>query len=90
MQLSLGWGLGVAGAGLTVLIAATILSALTIADAGESARRASGGEGYDHAVCASCALAVAAAVALLYLPLPWGGIGAAGVIAALAVSLRCV
>ena len=88
VQAALGWGLGVAGAGLTVLIAVTILAVLVVTDALDGTRAAVTDDHYDVTVCVVVTLAVAVAIACLYLPLPWGGLCAAAVVAVLVVALR--
>lgn len=92
VQAALGWGLGVAGAGLTLLIAVSLLAVLVFTDAldgrPEQHGDTDGDERYDLVMCAGAALAVAVAIACLYLPPPWGGLAAATVLAALVVTLR--
>jgi hypothetical protein len=90
VQAALGWGLGVAGAGLTVLIAVSLLAVIFFTDVlrGGSELPHDDDESYDLVRCTVVAVAVAVAVACLYLPLPWGGLCAALVLAVLAVSLR--
>jgi len=88
VQAALGWGLGVAGAGLTVLLAVMILGVLVVTDALDGSQTAATDDRYDVTVCAVVTLVVAIAIACLYLPLPWGGLCAAAVLAALVVALR--
>jgi hypothetical protein len=88
VQAALGWGLGVAGAGLTVLLAVMILGVLVVTDALDGSQTAATEDRYDVTVCAVATLVVAIAIACLYLPLPWGGLCAAAVLAALVVALR--
>lgn len=88
VQVALGWGLGIAGAGLTVLVAVSILGVLVVTDALDGAEMAATDDRYDVVVCAAATIAVAIAIACLYLPLPWGGLCAATVLAALVVALR--
>jgi hypothetical protein len=88
VQAALGWGLGVAGAGLTVLLAVMILGVLVVTDALDGTETTATGDRYDVTVCAAATLAVALAIACLYLPLPWGGLCAAAVLAVLVVALR--
>jgi hypothetical protein len=88
VQAALGWGLGVTGAGITVLIAVSILGVLVVADALDGGQAPATEDRYDLVVCAAATLAVAVAIACLYLPLPWGGLCAAAVLALLVVALR--
>lgn len=88
VQAALGWGLGVAGAGLTVLVAVSILGVLVVTDALDGSRVPPIDDRYDVVVCAGATIAVAIAIACLYLPLPWGGLCAAAVLAGLVVALR--
>jgi hypothetical protein len=90
VQAALGWGLGVAWAGLTVLVAVMLLAVLVVTDAlgGRPEDLRDEGESYDLVRCASVATTVAVAIACLYLPLPWGGLLAAAVLAGLVVTLR--
>lgn len=91
VQAALGWGLGVAGAGITVLVAVMLLAVLVFTDAlGGRDEAADESEGYDLAMCAAVAITVAAAIACLYLPLPWGGLAAALVLSGLVVTLRLI
>jgi hypothetical protein len=90
VQAALGWGLGVAGAGLTVLVAVMLLAVLVVTDAlgGRPQQTEDEEEHYDLLVCGAVATTVAVAIACLYLPLPWGGLCAAVVLAGLVVALR--
>jgi len=88
VQAALGWGLGVAGAGITVLMAVSILGVLVVTDALDGSPAPATDDRYDVLVCALVTLAVAIAIACLYLPLPWGGLCAAAVMATLVVALR--
>lgn len=88
VQAALGWGLGIAGAGLTVLVAVSILSVLVVTDALAGIQTAATDDRYNVVVCAGAAIAVAIAIACLYLPMPWGGLCAATVLAGLVVALR--
>jgi hypothetical protein len=90
VQAALGWGLGVAGAGLTVLVAVMLLAVLVVTDAlgGRQEEVAGEEERYDLVVCGAVATTVAVAIACLYLPLPWGGLCAAVVLAGLVVAMR--
>jgi hypothetical protein len=90
VQAALGWGLGVAGAGLTVLIAVMLLAVLVFTDAlgGRPAQGEDEEQGYDLVVCGAVATTVAVAIACLYLPLPWGGLCAAVVLSGLVVAMH--
>jgi hypothetical protein len=90
VQAVLGWGLGVAGAGLTVLVAVMLLAVLIVTDAlgGRQEQLEDEGQSYDLRRCSAVATAVAVAIACLYLPLPWGGMFAALVLSGLVVTLR--
>ncbi|HWC28070.1 MAG TPA: hypothetical protein VG474_15880 [Solirubrobacteraceae bacterium] len=89
VQAALGWGLGVAGAGVTVLVAVCLLAVLVVADALEGGgEEADQGEAYDRLALGAIVLAIAVAIASLYLPMPWGGVAAAAVLAAVIVALR--
>jgi len=90
VQAALGWGLGVAGAGLTVLVAVMLLAVLAVTDAlgGRQEQRDDEEQGYDLVRCSAVATTVAVAIACLYLPLPWGGVCAALVLSGLVVTLR--
>lgn len=88
VQAALGWGLGVAGAGITVLIAVSLLAVLVVTDALDGSQAPATDDRYDVLVCAVVTLAVAIAIACLYLPLPWGGLAAATVLAVLVVAMR--
>jgi hypothetical protein len=90
VQAALGWGLGVAGAGLTVLVAVMLLAVLVVTDAlgGRQEQLEDEGQSYDLRRCSAVATAVAVAIACLYLPLPWGGMFAALVLSGLVVTLR--
>jgi hypothetical protein len=89
VQAALGWGLGVAGAGLTVLVAAMLLAVLVFTDAmrGKLDGHDDKAAPYDLAVCGAVAGTVAVAIACLYLPMPWGGLCAAVVLVGLVVTL---
>jgi hypothetical protein len=87
----LGWALGVTDAWLPVFVVAALLAVLVSADArlGRADAVADAAqESYDRVVCAIVVVAVVAAVACLYLPLPWGGLAAGTVVVALVVALR--
>jgi len=84
----LGSLLHVRGAWLTVLIAAAILGALAAADAARGDPDKVGDEPYDLVFVAATAIAIVGAVACLYLPMPWGGLAAVGVILTLVLGLR--
>jgi hypothetical protein len=86
-QLLLGDGLGVHDAWMALLLAVALFAILVVADA-RPARAGSAQETYDLTTVALAALAIGAAVACLYLPLPWGGLGAAAVLVALLGALR--
>jgi hypothetical protein len=86
-QLLLGDGLGVHDAWMTLLLAVALFAILIVADAGR-AGAGSEQETYDPTTIVLAALAIAAAVACLYLPLPWGGLGAAAVLVGLLGALR--
>ena len=86
-QVLLGWVLGVTDAWVTVTIAAALLGGLVIVDARGAKPGEGAGEGYDPVACTIAALAVVAAVACLYLPMPWGGLAGAAIVAALVVAL---
>jgi hypothetical protein len=83
----LGWALGVTDAWLPVFVVAALLAVLVSADARLGGANASE-DSYDKVVCAIAAVAVVAAVACLYLPLPWGGLAAGAVVVGLVVALR--
>jgi hypothetical protein len=84
----LGWVLHVHGAWLTVFIAALILGVLATADAAQGDPDDVGEEPYNIMFVAVTAIAVVGAVACLYLPIPYGGIAAVGVILSLILGLR--
>lgn len=84
-QLALGWGLGVSNAWMTILLAATIAAVLAFVDAGRRAADPASDEPYDWALCAIVGLVIVAAVASLYLPLPWGGFVAAVILVVVVV-----
>jgi hypothetical protein len=87
----LGWALGVTDAWLPVFVVAALLAVLVSADARLGRAEAvadAARESYDRVVCAIVVVAVVAAVACLYLPLPWGGLAAGTVVVALVVALR--
>jgi len=90
VQAALGWGLGVAGAGLTVLVAVMLLAVLVVTDTlgGGQEPPEDEEQGYDLVRCGAVATTVAIAIACLYLPLPWGGLCAAIVLSGLVVTLR--
>jgi uncharacterized membrane protein len=90
-QAVLGWVLGVTDAWLPVFVVAALLAVLVSADArlGSSAAGSDGsGDSYDLVVCAIVTVAVVAAVACLYLPMPWGGLAAGAVVVGLVTALR--
>jgi hypothetical protein len=84
----LGWVLGVTDAWLPIFVVAALLAVLVSADA-RLGRSDDAKEGsYDKVVCAVATVAVVAAVACLYLPMPWGGLAAGAVVVGLVVALR--
>ena len=86
-QLLVGNDLGLAGGRMTVLLGAALFAILIVAHAGRP--RAGGArQSYHLRVIALAAPAICAAVACLYLPMPWGGLGAAAVVVALLGALR--
>jgi uncharacterized membrane protein len=91
-QAVLGWALGVKDAWLPVFVVAALLAVLVSADArlggGTKAAADAPEDSYDKVVCAVAAVAVIAAVACLYLPLPWGGLAAGALVVGLVVALR--
>ncbi len=88
VQAVLGWGLGVAGAGLTVLIAAMMFGVLAVLDARDDTQTETTEGSYDLVVVGGATVAVAVAVACLYLPSPWGGLCAAATVALLFAGMR--
>lgn len=80
-QFVLGWGLGVPRAWMAVLLVAAIVAVLAVVDALRGDPEEQAGEPYDGVALAILALATAGAVACLYLPLPWGGLAAAAILA---------
>lgn len=82
-QLVLGWGAGVRGSWIAVLLVAMMVAALVMVDAGRGGAGSPADEPYDIGACAVVGLTVGAAAACLYLPLPWGGLGAAAIFMAL-------
>jgi hypothetical protein len=88
VQATLGWGLGVFGAGVTVLVAVAILGMVVVTDSLDGGSRPQSNLQYDVVVCAVVAAAVALLVACLYLPEPWGGLCAAMVLTGLVAALR--
>jgi hypothetical protein len=84
----LGWGLHVKGAWITVFIAALILGVLAAADAAQGDPDDVSGEPYDMRFVAATIVAIIGAVACLYLPMPYGGLAAVGVILSLILGLR--
>jgi hypothetical protein len=84
----LGWGLHVKGAWITVFIAALILGVLAAADAAQGDPDDVGGEPYNMGFVAVTVVAIIGAVACLYLPMPYGGLAAVGVILSLILGLR--
>ena len=88
-QAALGWGLGVVAAGVTVLVAGSILAVLVFTDAFDAKTRRPVTDGaYDLGVCLGVAIAVTIIVGCLYLPMPWGGLCAATALVALVAALR--
>lgn len=87
-QVLLGSVLGVGGAFATVLVAALILGGLAAADAAQGDPGEADDEPYDRVLVAATAIAIVGAVACLYLPMPWGGLAAVGVILSLIFGLR--
>lgn len=88
-QMVLGWGLGVPEAWMAVLLVAAIVAVLAVVDAAraDAGDDPAADEAYDGWAIAVLALATGGAVACVYvLPLPWGGV-AAGVIVAAVVGL---
>jgi uncharacterized membrane protein len=90
-QAVLGWVLGVTDAWLPVFVVAALLAVLVSADARLGSSSAAGSDAsedsYDLVTCAVVTLAVIAAVACLYLPLPWGGLAAGALVTGLLVAL---
>jgi hypothetical protein len=86
-QLLLGDVLGVHDAWMTLLLAVALFAILVVVDARRVGAE-NADESYDMTVLALVALAIAAAVACLYLPMPWGGLGAAAVLVGLLAALR--
>lgn len=84
----LGLLLHVRGAWLTVFIAAVIIGVLAAADAARGDPDEVSDEPYDPVLVAVTVIAIVAAVACLYLPMPWGGLAAVGVILTLVLGLR--
>jgi hypothetical protein len=76
------------GAWAAVLLAAGLFALLVVVDAGRGAVGAADAGGYDLTIVALAGVAIAAAVACLYLPMPWGGLGAAVVLVGLIAVLR--
>jgi hypothetical protein len=87
-ELFLGGVLHVRGAWLTVFIAALILGVLAAADAAQGDPDDVSDEPYNLAFVAATAVAIVGAVACLYLPMPYGGLAAVGVILSLVLGLR--
>jgi hypothetical protein len=90
-QAVLGWVLGVTDAWLPIFVVAALLAVLVSADArlgGAKADADAPADSYDKVVCAVAVAAVVAAVACLYLPLPWGGLAAGALVVGLVVALR--
>jgi hypothetical protein len=88
-QAVLGWVLGVTDAWLPVFVVAALLAVLVSADARLGSSRSDASEdSYDLVVCAIVTVAVVAAVACLYLPMPWGGLAAGAVVVGLLAALR--
>lgn len=87
-QALLGGLLGVKGAWLAVLVAALILGVLAAADAAQGDPDDVGDAPYNPVFVAATAIAIVGAVACLYLPMPWGGLAAVGVILTLILGLR--
>ena len=83
----LGSALGVRYPGLAVLLAASLLALLILVDA-RGPTAASADESYDVRLLAVVALAIGAAVACLYLPLPWGAISPVAVLIVLVGALE--
>jgi hypothetical protein len=61
---------------------------LVVTDALDGRQAPATEDRYDILVCALVTVAVAVAIACLYLPLPWGGLCAAAVLAVLVVAMR--
>jgi len=87
-QAVLGSVLHVRGAWITVLIAALILGVLAAADAAQGDPDDVSDEPYNRLMVAATVIAIIGAVACLYLPTPWGGLAAVGVILSLILGLR--
>jgi hypothetical protein len=87
-HLLLGDGLGVHGAWMTLLLAVALFAILVVVDAGRPGAGDSQEEAYDLTSVGLTAGAIVAAVACLYLPMPWGGLGAAAVLVGLVAALR--
>jgi hypothetical protein len=88
VQAVLGWLLGLAGAWATVLVAALLIGVLATADASLTDHGHGSDSGYDPILVGLTAVAIVAAVACLYLPLPWGGLAATAILIGLITSLR--
>jgi hypothetical protein len=73
-----------------VFVVAALLALLVSADArlGPAGGADASGSSYDLVVCAIVTVAVVAAVACLYLPMPWGGLAAGAVVIGLVAALR--
>ncbi|MDX6688887.1 MAG: hypothetical protein QOG15_344 [Solirubrobacteraceae bacterium] len=84
----LGWGLHVKAAWVTVFIAALILGVLAAADAAQGDPGDVSDEPYNLGFVAATVVAIVGAVACLYLPMPYGGLAAVGVILSLILGLR--
>jgi hypothetical protein len=87
-HLLLGDELGVHGAWMTLLLAVALFAILVVVDAGRAGADRPVEEAYDLTSVGLAALAIFAAVACLYLPMPWGGLGAAVVLVGLVGALR--
>jgi len=72
------------------LAAAALVGILVIADGRLPAEDDAAPTSYTPAACGLVAIAALGAVACLYLPLPWGGFAAWGLIVAMLVTLRSV
>jgi hypothetical protein len=87
-QAVLGDVLHVRAAWLAVLIAALILGVLAAADAAQGDPDHVSDEPYDPILVVATVIAIIGAVACLYLPMPYGGLAAVGVILSLILGLR--
>lgn len=89
-QLLLGSALGVGGIWLAPLLVAMLLAILVVVDTRRGDSDDAEAERYDGTAITLAALAIAAAVACLYMPMPWGGMGAAAIVLTLVGALRLI